>query len=100
MYRSNYQFFNDNIKNPSFKLIDIREQDEYNYSHIPNSINIPYLTLLNNYERLLSRKYKYFIICSKGKTSNDLVKVLNSRGYIAYSLIGGYDNYNKLSNQI
>ncbi len=102
-YRNNinsYQFFIDNLNNPSFKIIDIRDEKDYNNSHIPNSINIPYLNLANNFPRILSKNYKYFIICSKGKTSNELVRLLNSYGYKTYNLTGGYDNFVKLTNHI
>lgn len=86
-----WQSAKDYLNNPYYKIIDIREQNEYYQSHLAKSINIPYLQLLNNFERILSKNYIYFIICTKGKTSLDLVKILNAKGFKAYSINGGFN---------
>ena len=97
MMSVNYQSFIANFNNPLYHIIDIREKNEFLESHIEGSINIPYNVLLNNFERILSKNYKYYIICSKGKTSIEIVRIINSKGFSAYSLIGGYDSFKRFN---
>ena len=48
------------------KIIDIREKYYYNQEHIPNSINIPYYNLLNNFTHYLSKIETYYLYCETG----------------------------------
>lgn len=62
-------------------LIDVRDPISAKESPINNSINIYYEKLLMNYKSLLDKKKRYFIICSKGKKSKEVVRILEFYGY-------------------
>ena len=92
--------FINNIYNNNYKIIDIRDKAEFLKSNIPNSINIPYTTIKNKYQRLLSKDENYFIICTKGITSLEITSFLNNHGFNATSVIGGYNAYISLAYRI
>ena len=74
MFKENYF----NIKNKkNIRIIDIQDKYDYNKWHLPNSINIPYDELVNNYRHYLSKDNIYYIYCKSGKLSKRLVVVLN-----------------------
>ncbi len=62
-------------------LIDIQNKIDYNDYHHPDSINIPYETLLLNYKTLLDKNKKYYIVCNKGVKSRKAVAILEFYGY-------------------
>lgn len=72
-----------------YKLIDIRTELEISYGSIPNSIKLSQEELLK--ETNLDKNIKYIIYCKKGVISLDIADILESKGYMAYSLKGGYN---------
>ena len=74
-------------------IIDIRDYLSYTKGHILNSINIPAKTLLSALEKYLKPKEIYYIYCQTGKTSKQLVNIVNKRGYHTVDVIGGYNSY-------
>ncbi len=62
-------------------LIDIQNPLDYQEYHHPDSINIPYETLLLNYKTLLTKNKPYFIVCNKGTKSRKAVAILEFYGY-------------------
>ena len=74
----------------TINIIDIRDYLSYQKGHIVNAINIPAKTLLSKY---LKPKEIYYIYCQTGRTSKQLVNILNKRGYHTFDVIGGYNNY-------
>lgn len=68
------------------KIIDVSDKYTYNTSHLPNSINIPYDELLNNYRVYLNKKDRYYLYCKSGKLSKRATLVLSSLGYNVYYL--------------
>ncbi len=74
-------------------IIDIRDPDEYNDSHIPTSINIPNDKIMINPEYYLNKSKQYYIYCQYGKTSIKTCIYLNKVGYNVINLIGGYQKY-------
>lgn len=72
-----------------YKLIDIRTELEISYGSIPNSIKLSQEELLNKTN--LDKNIKYIIYCKKGVISLDIADILESKGYMAYSLKGGYN---------
>lgn len=62
-------------------IIDIREKDEFLNHCIPNSINIPFFKLYQNYAKYINKDIKYYIVCEKGYRSRKMVKFLNKLGY-------------------
>jgi rhodanese-related sulfurtransferase len=68
------------------KIIDVSDKYTFNTSHLPNSINIPYDELLNNYRVYLNKKERYYLYCKSGKLSRRATLVLSSLGYNVYYL--------------
>ncbi len=62
-------------------LIDIQTPLDYQEYHHPDSINIPYETLLLNHKSLLSKNKRYYIVCLKGSKSRKAVSILEFYGY-------------------
>ena len=92
--------FLNNITNPNYKIIDLREKEDFLKYSIPNSINIPFNTLLSKYHQYLSKEEIYFLICKKGITSLEISGMLNAKGYKTISVIGGFNAYINLTNRI
>ncbi len=72
-----------------YELIDIRTELEISYGSIPNSVKISQDKLLN--DEVLDKNLKYIIYCKKDVISLDIAEFLESKGYKAYSLKGGYN---------
>ena len=68
------------------KIIDVSDKYSYSINHIPNSINIPYENLMNNYRTYLNKNESYYIYCKSGKLSKRAVAVLSVLGYKVYYL--------------
>ena len=63
------------------KIIDVQDRYEYNVSHIPGSINIPYDELIINYRVYLNKNDTYYLYCKSGKLSKRASIMLNYLGY-------------------
>lgn len=68
------------------KIIDVQDRSEYEISHIPGSINIPYDELINNYRVYLNKYDTYYLYCKSGKLSKRASIVLNFLGYNTFVL--------------
>lgn len=68
------------------KIIDVSDKYTYSTSHLPNSINIPYDELLNNYRVYLNKRDRYYLYCKSGKLSKRATMVLSSLGYKVFYL--------------
>lgn len=74
-------------------IIDLRNEQSYNNNHIPNAINIPYIKLIAEPFKYLTKDKKYFLYCQKGITSLKTCKILASKGYKVVNIIGGYEEW-------
>jgi rhodanese-related sulfurtransferase len=74
-------------------LAGARAADEFDYNHIPGSINIPFEKLLTSYKTVLKKNKTYYIYCDRGKVSNKVVEILIKDGYKAVNVDGGYDKW-------
>ena len=74
-------------------IIDIRSIQSYNNNHIPNSVNIPFETLILHPHDYLDKSKTYYIYCQKGLSSESLCKILNNIGYTVIEIEGGYENW-------
>lgn len=74
-------------------IIDIRDKYKYDMGHFPNSINIPYIVLMNNYSGYLDKNRVYYIYCQSGVMSRKCTRFLSELGYKVINVIGGYDSY-------
>lgn len=68
------------------KIIDIQDKYNYQISHYPGAVNIPYDDLMNNYRNYLNKSDIYYIYCKSGKLSKRVVTVLSYLGYNVYLL--------------
>lgn len=68
------------------KIIDVSDKYTYSTSHLPNSINIPYDELLNNYRVYLNKRDRYYLYCKSGKLSRRATMILSSLGYKVFLL--------------
>ena len=81
------------LKKDDLIIIDIRSIEKYNNNHIPNSINIPSEKLIFEPSKYLDKTKTYCLYCTKGITSDKVGKILASKGYKIYNLIGGYESW-------
>jgi len=88
---SPYDFANTININNEITIIDIRNINDFNKGHIPNSIHGWWFDF-ENIVPLLPKNKKIVIYCYTGQASGQLVGVLRLFGYNAYSLDGGWDN--------
>ncbi|MGN1000371.1 MAG: rhodanese-like domain-containing protein [Bacilli bacterium] len=81
---------------PGIKIIDIRDNYQYNLGNIPTSKNVPTNFLLTNPELYLNFEDTYYIYCEFGSTSSKTCEKLRSKGYKVINIIGGYNEYKRL----
>ena len=74
-------------------LIDIRDIEKFNGSHIIGAHNIPMIKLLADPSRYLNKSKVYYIYCQQGITSVKVVGSLRKQGYNVYNVIGGYERW-------
>lgn len=80
---------------PEAVLLDVREADEYEEEHIPNSVNIP-LSLLEMIENMhYAKDIPLFVYCHSGRRSGLAVMKLKGMGYTNAKNIGGIIHYKK-----
>lgn len=76
-------------KYTNYKLIDIREKEDYMKGHLPGAVNIGLEDILAFPNKYLSKNLTYVIYCDEGKSSMRLVQLLK-KNYDVISLKGGY----------
>lgn len=72
--------------------VDVRTQDEYEYGHCRDAINMP-LKLLRLKSRMLDKDRHYIIYCNSGRRSEAAAHLLSEDGYNVSALVGGINNY-------
>lgn len=70
------------------ELIDVRGPDEFQKSHLPHSINVPFFSL-RMYLKTLSRNHPAIVVCKDGRTSESAAFVLMRHKFKALILKGG-----------
>ena len=82
-------------KDPSFRLIDVRSQDDFEKFSLPGAINIPLSDLLSEkYSDILNQDIKMNIFYSNGTiTSNEAWMVTRQLGYKNNLVLEGGLNY-------
>ena len=81
------------LKNINENIIDLRNNEKYNSSHIPNSINIPAEKLLKNPQQYLNKNETYYLYCQKGISSYNMCRILIKLGYKTININGGYERW-------
>jgi len=76
-----------NLNNPDYFLLDVRKPEAYAEGHIPGSVNIFWLDLLDekNLEKLPKDKM-IVVICYVGHTASQALTILKLLGYKAVGL--------------
>ncbi len=74
------------------QIIDARDSEELILGKIENSINIPKSELSFNLDKIDKTK-EIIVYCKTGERSDKVTDELNSLGYEAYSLEGGFKKY-------
>ena len=75
-----------------FTLLDVRDRDAYDGSHLEGAVNIP-LEELELRVHELSRDRPVIIYCGHGSRSMQAARFLDERGYHAASVVGGLSYY-------
>ena len=79
---------------PRAKIIDIRDNYQFNLGSIPTSINIPMNFLLTNPDTYLTKNNTYYIYCEYGSSSKKVCNILTKKGYDVINVLGGFSLYN------
>jgi len=82
-------------KDPSFQLIDVRAQDEYEKFHLPNAINIPLIDILSDeWADFLDQDIKMNVFYSNGNLkSNEAWMITRQLGFENNYVMQGGLNY-------
>ena len=80
---------------PEAVLLDVREADEYEEEHIPNSVNIPLSSLEMIAHMHDATDIPLFVYCHSGRRSGLAVMKLKGMGYTNAKNIGGIIHYKK-----
>lgn len=81
---------------PRVKIIDIRDNYQYNLGNIPTSKNVPKNFLLTNPNLYLNFEDTYYIYCELGDTSSKVCNTLRKKGYKTVNVLGGYNEYKRI----
>ena len=75
-------------------LVDVRTEDEYFETHIPNAILLPVETIGENAKAVIPEKDAiYFVYCRSGNRSAAASKVLVEMGYENIYDLGGINDW-------
>ncbi|MBU9714192.1 rhodanese-like domain-containing protein [Evansella tamaricis] len=66
--------------NQDYYFVDVREEDEYNETHIKEMVNVPLSTLDTEYSKIPEDK-TVVIICRSGNRSLQAANLLKENGY-------------------
>lgn len=72
-------------------IIDLRDAEEYEKSHVRRAVNIPYEQFEN--ARLLPEGKILVLYCERGGASLKAAKTAAKKGYMTRSVIGGFAAY-------
>lgn len=74
-------------------LLDVRTDEEYKTSHIPESVSIPLDRIITAPNVLKDKNAPVFSYCLRGSRSRRAVSALRQMGYTNVINIGGIDAY-------
>lgn len=78
---------------PGIKIVDIRDNYQFNMGSIPTSINIPTNFLLTNPDIYLNKNSTYYLYCEYGTTSKKVCNQLSNKGFNVINILGGFSEY-------
>ena len=78
---------------PGIRIIDIRDNYQFNMGSIPTSINIPTNFLITNPDIYLNKNSTYYLYCEYGTTSKKVCNKLSNKGFNVINVLGGFSEY-------
>ena len=82
--------------NKKILLLDVRTPEEFNYSHLPGSKNLPLDKLDKNVHQTLGNRNKTILVyCQSGARSKQATKLLYAYGFTDVYNIGGMETFYK-----
>ncbi len=75
------------------QILDVREQGEWDAGHIPGSLHVPLNQLLAGRTDDLSTEKPVVAICRSGNRSEVARMLLQAKGFDAYNLGGGVEDW-------
>ena len=64
-----------------WKIVDVREVEEFENGHIPNALNVPLSSISQGEHSVLEQDQKYIIICQSGNRSKTASEQLHKAGF-------------------
>jgi len=79
-------------------IIDVRNEENFNEGHIPDAINIPFIKLPEEINKLKNKSKKTILLyCGSGNSSGKAMKLLSQKGFESVmSIEGGFAEWIKL----
>ena len=79
-------------------IIDVRNEEKFNEGHIPDAINIPFIKLPEEINKLKNKSKKTILLyCGSGNSSGKAMKLLSQKGFESVmSIEGGFSEWVKL----
>ncbi|MEL6988934.1 MAG: rhodanese-like domain-containing protein, partial [Bacteroidota bacterium] len=80
-------FLEASCSDPNGVVLDVRTSPEYIEDHLPNAINLNYLsqTLADDLESLIQKK-NYYVYCRTGRRSLRVCLLMKNMGFNVYNL--------------
>src|SRR5699024_971221 len=69
----------DKMNDEDVVILDVREQAEYAFNHIPGAVSIPFGELENRYDEL-DKDARIYVICRTGNRSDFAAKAVEKKG--------------------
>lgn len=88
VHRISAKQFEDEIKNKTVKIIDVRKESEYNAEHIDEAYNKP-LAYINEWITQIDQEEHFYLHCAGGYRSMMAASILQARGYRNFTEIEG-----------
>ncbi|MEK6821155.1 MAG: rhodanese-like domain-containing protein [archaeon] len=86
------------LHDPSWVWLDVREDEEFSFGHIPSIKHIPMSALTPRDFDSYSKDQKFMIVCRSGSRSGRVAHSLRSMGFVnACNFSGGMFAYNSLA---
>mgnify|MGYP001566977357 CR=1 FL=1 len=78
------------LHNPAYVWVDVREEHEWDYGHLPGIQHLPMSSLTGEEFSRFSKDQKMIIVCRTGSRSRSVTHALREMGFIhAQNLAGG-----------
>ncbi len=90
---SMFDFYKYYQTNDDFKIIDVRDPNEYDAYHIHMSLNIPSTLLMEKHHLFISKNHLYFVVCGNGTRSKTVTNLLTKLGYTVINVLGGIERW-------